>query len=1088
MNHTCRIELLGGLRVLQNGRILTRLETRKTGALLAYLAFFRHRSHPRETLAEMLWPDEAPEAIRNRLKQALSALRRALEPPGTPAGHVLIADRVQIQLNPQAIATDVAEFEALLHAGVRTADPAACARLLEQALPLYQGELLPGYYEDWMVPERERLAEAYRNVLSRLMKARARLGDLHGALDAAQRAVQADPLREASHYDLMRLYAADGRLAEALRQYHELERVLKEELDTVPSHAGRRLAELLQGGGSPPNSPDSASGTVSSSPPSSDSPHVPREPAHGQPSASIPHNLPALLTSFIGREQEIVEIRRLLSTSRLLTLAGTGGCGKTRLSLQVAGKMLEAYPDGVWLVKLEALSERNLVAQAVASPLGVQEEAGRSLAETVIDALKPKTLLLVLDNCEHLLEECARLITRILENCAQVKVLATSREALNVPGELVWRVPSLRRPERKGLPREEKALASVLMEYDSVRLFVERARFQRADFALDRRNAEAVAQVCSHLEGIPLAIELAAARVRVMSMEQIVRRLDDRFGLLTGGSRTASSRQQTLRATMDWSYDLLSPQERVLLGRLSVFAGGWSLEAAEQVCSDLGLDGDLPLFERREATPGERGSFGNRQSEIHIWEVVDVLASLVDKSLVFYEEQQGEARYRLLETVRQYGWERLEQTGELAAWRDRHRDYFLELAELAEPQLTGSDQVTWLQRLETEHDNLRWALEWRRAEEEGAETELRLAGALARFWQVRGYLSEGRGYLAAALGREGAASKTKVRAKALRGIGGLAWIQADYAAAKALHEESLAIGRALGDESSIADSLNGLGLVNWNQGDYGAARALFEESLAIKRNLGNRWGIATALNNLGILASEQGDYAAARALHEESLAIKRESGDKWGISISFNNLGTIAHNQGDFAAARSYHAESLAIRQELGDQWGIAYSLHNLGLLADDQGDYGTAKTRYEEGLAIRQELGDRQGISTLLNNLGAVASVQGDYVTARMRYEQSLEIARQLGYKQGIAVSLGLFASLAIREKQVEHAVRLWAAADAVRKVLGSPTSPREQEEHDRHLAAAREVLGVEKFAAFWEEGTAMPLEAAIDSIRTKM
>jgi len=563
---------------------------------------------------------------------------------------------------------------------------------------------------------------------------------------------------------------------------------------------------------------------------------------------SLPNNLPRQLTSFIGREKEIEEVRQLLTSSALVTLTGTGGCGKTRLALQVAAEVLEDYPEGVWLVELAALSDPGLVVQTVATALGLREAPGQPLLQTLTDYLQSRTLLLVLDNCEHLIAACASLTETLLQACPNLCILATSREGLRIRGESVYRVPSLLPPDPSKLPSEEKDLAAIFLEYDAAQLFVERAGKHQSSFALTQQNAPAVASVCYRLEGIPLAIELAAARVRVLSVQDINARLEHRFRLLTGGSRTALPRQQTLQAALDWSYDLLTEQERLLLGRLSVFAGGWRLEAAEKVCSD---------------------------EQIKDFEMLDLLTSLVDKSLVIYEEREGKSRYRLLETIREYGGYRLQQSGQEKVWRSRHLQFFLALAEEAESKLTGAEQGEWLERLQEEHDNLRIALQWGQQDKDSQEASLLLAGSLCLFWDIHGYWSEGREHLQAALSQEAAYKKTKARAKALNGAGNLAYRQGDYATARALYEESLAIRRELGDKNGIADSLSNLGEMAKEQGDYAAARALYEESLAIRRELGDKYGIAYTLEAIAELAAAQGQsepaaklWAAADALRE----------------------------------------------------------------------------------------------------------------------------------------------------------------------------------------------------------------------------
>jgi predicted ATPase/DNA-binding winged helix-turn-helix (wHTH) protein len=721
------------------------------------------------------------------------------------------------------------------------------------------------------------------------------------------------------------------------------------------------------------------------------------------------HNLPQQLTSFIGREKEIAQIKELLGTTRLLTFVGAGGCGKTRLAMQVAGDLLESYSDGIWLVELAALAEPGLVPQTVANILGLKEQPGENLTETIIERLASRHLLLVLDNAEHLLTACAEFADVALRRCAQLIILVTSRERLGIAGELTYRVPSLSVPDPKW-----DATPEGLSAYESARLFIERARLQRPHFAVTLQNASALASVCHRLDGIPLAIELVAPRVRSMSMEEVNRRLDQRFGLLTGGSRTALPRHRTLRAMIDWSYDLLSDAEQALLCRLSVFCGGWTLDAAEQVCVGEGVD--------------------NVQ-------LLDLLTSLADKNLVVADEQGGDTRYGLLETVRHYALEHLRERDREAPWRGRHLMYFLALAEEAEPQLTGSDQQAWLDRLEAEHENLRSALVWSSATTGDASLGLRLAAALWRFWWLRGYLSEGRTLL---VGRLASATGTRLlaaRSMALFGAGILAWQQGDYPASRALQEESLAIRRKLGDRRAIASSLNSLGIVVSEQGDQGAARVFHEESLAISRDLGDRRETANALANLGNEAIFPGDFAAARMLHEESLAIRRELGHRWGIAASLTNLAVVARKQGDYLLARALSQESLAICRELGDRIGTAGCLGEMGLILCDQGDYRSAQTLLKESLAIFLELGDQRGIVEALEGLA---------------YAFSLDRPRRAGI--------------------------LWGAAERLREAMGAPPKPNDRPRAERQVAAARAALGDDAaFDLAWQEGRAMNLERVV-------
>jgi predicted ATPase/class 3 adenylate cyclase/Tfp pilus assembly protein PilF len=723
-----------------------------------------------------------------------------------------------------------------------------------------------------------------------------------------------------------------------------------------------------------------------------------------------PNNLPKQLTSFIGRQKEIAEIEALLVRTRLLTLTGSGGSGKTRLSLQVAADSLEQFPDGAWFVELASLSDPGLVPQTVATVLGVKEEPGKPIRQTLTEHLKHKRLLLLLDNCEHLLDVCAKVADALVRQCPSVQILASSREVLGIAGEQTYRVPSLSLPDPK-----QAQTPQTLSQYESVQLFIDRALLVRPNFQVTNQNAPALASLCFHLDGIPLAIELAAARVRSLLVEEIDGKLDQRFRLLTGGSRTALPRQQTLRSLIDWSYDLLNEPERLLLQRLSVFAGGWTLEAAEQVCAGEGVED---------------------------WEFLDLLTSLADKSLAVAEQNDGRSRYRLLETVRHYARERLVESGGGEAVRERHRDYFLALAEEAEPKLLGAEQAEWLQRLEEEHENLRAGLVWSLVEA-GSGGGLRLCGALLRFWSTRGHLSEGREWCVRVLEKAGGEERPQERAKALNVAGVLAYYQGDYPAARARHEESLAILRQLGDRRGMASSLNNLGNVTCEQGDHSAARALHEESLAIRRELGDRRGIATSLGNLGIVACDQGDFASARALHEECLAIRRELGDRGRIANSLHNLGLVAYYQGDYPAARSLYEECLAIWREMGYRFGIAVSLSNLGNLVFGQGDYPAAGVLHQEGLVIRRELGDRRGIAYSLEGLATVMAAHGSSL----------------------------------------RAARIWGAAERLREEIGSPLPPNERPHYGPRVAAARAALGDDAaFDRAWQQGRALTLEQAIE------
>ncbi len=660
------------------------------------------------------------------------------------------------------------------------------------------------------------------------------------------------------------------------------------------------------------------------------------------------HNLPVQLTSFIGREAEMAEVKGLLARTRLLTLAGSGGTGKTRLMLQVAADVVDAYENGVWLVELAPLSEPAIVPQVVAGVLGVREEPGQSLTETLLLHLQPKKALLLLDNCEHLLAAAAGIADTLVRGCPGLQIMSSSREGLNLAGELTYRVPSLDLPDPNRLPDPER-----LGRYGAVRLFCERAAFAQRTFVLGDDNARAIAHVCHRLDGIPLAIELAAARVKALPVEQIARRLDDRFRLLTGGSRTALPRQQTLRALIDWSYDLLNEQERALLRRLSVFGGGWTLEAAEAVCADA------PGVRGQESGVSPDGAQLTPVSCLLSPDVLDLLTALVDKSLALYEEGAGEGRYRMLETVRQYALERLLESGEGPVVRDRHRDHFLALALQLSLELRGGNQAVCLDRLEAEHDNLRAALEWCRSDEEDAECLRRLAGALTWFWYLRGYASEGRSWLGLALERRETVS-LEVRARTTYHAAVLAHGQADYDAAHALYEESLDLSRRLENRGQVAWTLGNLGSLALEQRDMDRARALCEEALEHFRAVGDEGGVAAGLRAVGEAALGQKDYETARQHLTESLALSRKVGDGIGIATALGGLADVARNQGNLAEARELFGQALSRSAKLGFKNHCAVHLDAIAGLKNAAGQAEQAGRLFGAAEVLREEVGTR--------------------------------------------------------------------------------------------------------------------------------
>jgi non-specific serine/threonine protein kinase len=726
--------------------------------------------------------------------------------------------------------------------------------------------------------------------------------------------------------------------------------------------------------------------------------------------AGTRHNLPQQLTSFIGREREIAEVKRLLLSARLLTLVGTGGCGKTRLSLQLATELLDEFPDGVYFVALAPITDPLLVATTIAQALGIKEEGEQPLAETLKVALRDKTTLLVLDNFEQVIL-AGPLVTDVLLACPGVKILITSRETLRLYGEHEFQVPPLALPNPKTRPALE-----TLSQSEAVQLFVQRARSVKHDFALTEGNAPYVADICIRLDGLPLAIELASARVRVLPPQAMLARLGSALDLLTGGGQNLPPRQQTLRSAIAWSYDLLDEDERALFSRMAVFVGGASLDAAEWI-----LDFAFWTSEPDEGDKGQ-GSRVKGQPDLElgtkskIQNPLDGISSLVDKSLLRQVEGlDGEPRFLMLETIREYALERLAESGEEETLRRRHAQYFLQLAEAAEPELRGPQQVAWLERLEREHDNLRAALRWS-IERHDAEMALMLSAALPRFWFVRGYLSEGRRWLNEALGtadfgvRNGVTPESNpklasARARALNGAGLLAYPQGEYTVARSLLEQSLALLRELDDRQNIAFVLNGLGVVVQQQGDYAAARGYLEQSLAIRREMGDKQGIASTLNNLGEVARCLGDYDAARSIYEEGLAVLAEAGSKWDIASSLHNLAYVSHQQGDYGRAAALFTESLGWYRELGLKTGIAASLTGLAGVAGAVGQPDKAARLFGAAERVREEVGaivDRADVGEYERNVAAVKA-QLDEATFTMDWAEgrAMNIDEAIAYAQ---------------------------------------------------------------------------------------
>ncbi len=716
------------------------------------------------------------------------------------------------------------------------------------------------------------------------------------------------------------------------------------------------------------------------------------------------HNLPAQVSTFVGRAREVAELRELVDASRLVTVTGAGGAGKTRLALQVAADLLDGSGDGVWFVDLAPLADPDLVAATIASVLGVREQSGRPLLETLLDALADQHCLLILDNCEHVIEAVAKTAHAILNACPHVHLLATSREPLGIGGEQTYGVPPM------ALPDVDADAFDLLARSEAVRLFVERAAQHKPGFELDTENAAGVAVLCRRLDGMPLAIELAAARVRSLSVGELTRRLDQRFRILTGGTRTAPPRQQTLRGLIDWSYNLLDHSEQTVLDRLSVFAGGFDLDAAEAV------------------TSGE---------SIELWEILDRVASLVEKSLVQADESDAATRYRLLETVREYAAERLAEHG-ADKTRRAHRDHYLSLAEVAEPELVASEQATWLHRLAVEHDNLRVAMAGCLTDAD-PEPGLRLGVALRWYWSIRGYAIEGCELLGELLGRDGSVDD-RLRVRALIAYSGLLIDLGDYETAQRCADD--AIRRLRDDDPLIVDALRTSATATFRRGDAARGLVLAEEGVARARSVGDAGLLARLLCAEGLVrAAGLEDWEGSRACNAEAFPLLRTSGDRRTLAAVLHNISTEELKSGDAPSAREHLAESLGIAEELGSDYLFMHGRLTLGF----------------------------------------IDIIDSDYPAAREHLAQSLRLARRTGNQPLAAASVLGLAIVTTAEGEPRDAVILHGAADRLRENTGESLEPLDSRLRAADHEQLRETLGDALFDQEYATGHALSRADAV-------
>jgi predicted ATPase/DNA-binding SARP family transcriptional activator len=1026
--------ILGPLEVWEADRRLT-LGGPKHRALLAILLLEANRVVSTNRLIELLWGDEPPETVGNTLQVCVSQLRKVLEPGhvrGTPY-QVLVSQKPGYLIRVAAEQLDLGRFEQLREeAGRASSDgrAAIAATTLRQALALWRGPAMAELAaEPFAIAECARLNEMGLRATEDRIEADLSLGqhaDLVGELEAL---VASHPLRERLRAQLMLALYRSGRQAESSEIFHSTRAVLVDQLGMEP---GAELQKLLK--------------AILNQDPALD-----LEPPLDATPPQRTNNLPLPLTSFVGRIPELAEVKRLCSRCRLVTLTGAGGIGKTRLAVRVASELTSSFRDGAWLVELAPLNDPGLVPQTVAEVLGVREQPGVPLVDSLTRYLESRQLLFVLDNCEHLIGASAQLVDGLLRNCPEFRVLATSREALAIDGETTWRVPSL------AVPDDDRPEAGGRdADYGAIRLFADRAATALGSFEVTDDNWPLVVQICRRLDGIPLAIELAVGKLRALSLEQVASRLEDRFRFLTGGNRTALPRQQTLQATIDWSYNLLPATQQAVLRSLSVFAGGLNLEAAEAVCSGRPADGV---------------------------DVLTALYGLIDKSLLLASTHRGEARYQLLETIGQYAGTKLDAMGERPEAEQRHRDWFLSLAERAQPELRGPDQVEWFERLETEHDNLRAAFEWSMRHDD-IESALRLACAMGFFWTFHGHHAEGRDWLARAL-CAGSIAPSVLTATASAWAAQLAGSQYDYQRAITLAKESLVVFRGLSDHWGIGFCCLIQGNQYLAQDELESAGRLYEESHSHFRLSGSLPDIAKSLDRLGVVAWTKGDYETADRLLTESRDIADAAGNIWYAASAMVNHGRVALSQGKLALARNLLAESVPLLNEVKDVYHVSIALYHLAVVARCESNYPSALLLLEQSAAPLREMGgDPVFLNYCLGQQGIVLWLQGRFDEAVALLAESAAISAKMKDQSGLANWLEALAGAYNSAGEPIFAANLWGGAEALREKIGVPQEPYERLEYNRHVDASRSRLGKVPFDEAWSVGRTVPIEELVPSL----
>lgn len=1261
MDPRCRIRMFGGLTVRQADREITRFKTQKCASLLAYLAYHLGRAHKREVLAELLWPERPPKAGRTNLSTALSSLRRQLEPPGVPAGAIIEGDRFAVQLNPEVVTTDVAEFQSALRAADSADGPTERGQLLGDAVGLYEGELLPGFYEDWVVIEQRKLADQYFDAVLALVGLLEEAGQVDESVDLLRLALTHDPLREEVHAELMRLLAVAGQPEAALRQYTEITAYLDEELGRAPSASVRQLAELIEAKGAGIRTPD-LDKALEATPPAPEPPCPPagtvtllltdiegctalwerlgegfrpsldvhhkllrkefaasggtevkeagdafivsfrsaghavecaiacqralaahewpeavgrlrvrmalytgdvsaeggdyHDPAlhrasrmltsaHGgqtiateatvtllrqdpipgvsfadlgiyrlrdvpgpqrlfqvnypdMPQREFPPlraeagraaKLPPQFTRFFGRQAQLQDLGQLLAGDdvRLVTLTGAGGCGKTRLALELAARLVEPFEGAVWFVPLADLSDPQLIPGAVTDALGLSRSQSPDALAPVVAELGRQPSLLVLDNMEQFAAEGGIIVHELLERVPELTCVVTSREHLNLPEEHEFVVPPLATPPEPASPEE-------LVRYESVQLFVDRAQGARPDFQITAGNAEAVGTLCEHLDGLPLAIELAAARAQVLTPSQMVEQLHRRFEFLVSRRRVAEKRHKTLRAAIEWSYRLLSPAVQRFFAGLSVFRGGCTAEAAEAVCEEPNA--------------------------------LDYLEQLIGSSLVLSEETPDGMRFGMLETLREFARDQLDPKA-LSELRDRHADYFLAQAEELEEtrkrgqRLSLPSKREWVARFQRDDDNHRAALAWLSGREDGADRGLRLVTARAMFCFHTGRTREGRRQLAEQLDAPQTQGPTMARARALLSLAILSsqlgetedtWTCAQEALAtarelgtpediaeclsvaafaagchgehayeRAYRAESLEMFRDAGDEVHVAWALASQALTAQLHGETETARALNEDALERFRRLDHNWGIAKCLWDTGRAALRSGDHETARRDFDEALAVHRAADDQLGVAVALSDLANLALAENDHDEAKALLQEAAPMYEAARFFAGFAGALRVLGSVFVRTGEHAEAIAKQEQALAMYGRLGRPRMEACCLDDIGRTLVLAGDHEAALQPLRNSLAIYGRPGVQTTPIRAIEALASIAVHRDDHVRAATLLGVVDAKRGDREDLVEIGGPEDRNQDVAAVREALGEKAFNEAWDKGQAMTLEGAV-------